>query len=125
MEQSFTSAGGFALLALGLIFGLKHATEVDHVVAVSAIVSENKNIFRSLFVGALWGAGHTISLLVVGVVVLLFRVAIPEQVASWLEFGVALMIILLGVMAIVRLVRKHPDVHLHTHTHDGHAHVHL
>jgi cytochrome c biogenesis protein CcdA len=125
MEQSFTSVGVFALLGLGLIFGLKHATEVDHVVAVSAIVSENKSVFRSFAVGALWGAGHTVSLLVVGLIVLLFRVAIPEQVASWLEFGVALMIILLGVTAIVGLIRKRPDVHWHRHTHDGHSHVHL
>ncbi|MEP6570009.1 MAG: hypothetical protein ABJC10_09565 [Acidobacteriota bacterium] len=59
METSFNSIGVFALLGLGLVFGLKHATEVDHAVAVSAIVSEPRNIFRSVLVGGLWGAGHT------------------------------------------------------------------
>lgn len=113
------------MLGLGLIFGLKHATEVDHVVAVSTIVSEHRNVFRSALVGALWGAGHTVSLVVVGMLVLVFRVAIPENVASWLEFGVALMIITLGVMAVVRVLRRRSDVHLHRHTHDGQSHVHV
>jgi ABC-type nickel/cobalt efflux system permease component RcnA len=125
MEPSLNSIGVFALLGLGLIFGLKHATEVDHVVAVSAIVSEHRNVFRSALVGALWGAGHTVSLVIVGVLVLVFRVAIPAHVASWLEFGVALMIITLGVIAIVRVLRKRSDVHLHRHTHDGQSHVHV
>ena len=125
METSFTSLGVVALLGLGLVFGLKHATEVDHVVAVSTIVSEHRNVFRSALVGGLWGLGHTASLVVVGMLVLGFRVAIPLQVANWLEFGVALMIIALGVLALARVLRKRSDVHLHRHTHDGQSHVHL
>lgn len=124
MAPSLT-AGVFALLGLGLIFGLKHATEIDHVVAVSAIVSEHRNIFRSALVGGLWGAGHTASLVVVGVLVLVFRIAIPLPVANWLEFGVALMIIGLGVLAMTRVLRKRSDVHLHRHSHDGQSHVHI
>jgi high-affinity nickel-transport protein len=124
MDASLTS-GGLALLGLGLIFGLKHATEVDHVVAVSTIVSEHRNIFRSALVGGLWGVGHTVSLFIVGVLVLVFRVAIPPGVAAWLEFGVALMIIVLGMLAIWRVLRKRPDVHLHRHSHDGQSHVHV
>jgi sulfite exporter TauE/SafE len=77
METSLTSVGVFALLGLGIVFGLKHATEVDHVVAVSTIVSEHRSVFRSALVGGLWGVGHTASLLVVGVVVLVFRVLSP------------------------------------------------
>jgi ABC-type nickel/cobalt efflux system permease component RcnA len=125
METSFSSVGVFALLGLGLVFGLKHATEVDHVVAVSAIVSEHRNVLRSALVGGLWGLGHTASLVVVGVLVLVFRIAIPLPVANWLEFGVALMIIALGVLAVVRVLRKRPDVHLHRHSHDGQSHVHV
>jgi ABC-type nickel/cobalt efflux system permease component RcnA len=125
MEASFTSAGVFALLGLGLVFGLKHATEVDHVVAVSTIVSEHRNVWRSALVGALWGIGHTASLVIVGVLVLVFRVAIPLPVANWLEFGVALMIITLGVLAVVRVLRRRQDVHLHRHSHDGLSHVHI
>jgi ABC-type nickel/cobalt efflux system permease component RcnA len=125
MEPSITAAGVFALLGLGLVFGLKHATEVDHVVAVSAIVSEHRSVLRSALVGGLWGAGHTASLVIVGVMVLVFRVAIPASVARWLEFGVALMIITLGALAVLRVLRKRADVHLHRHSHDGQSHVHI
>ncbi len=125
METSFSSLGVFALLGLGLVFGLKHATEVDHMVAVSTIVSEHRNVFRSAIVGGLWGVGHTAALVIVGVVVLVFRVAIPLRVANWLEFCVALMIIVLGVLAVVRVLRKRADVHLHRHSHDGQSHVHI
>ena len=125
METSFTSTGVLALLSLGLVFGLKHATEVDHVVAISTIVSEHRSVFRSALVGGLWGIGHTASLVVVGVVVLVFRAAIPVPVANWLEFAVALMIIGLGLLAMTRVLRRRSDVHLHKHSHDGVSHVHL
>lgn len=125
METNLPSVGVFALLGLGLVFGLKHATEVDHVVAVSTIVSEHRNVWRSALVGALWGFGHTASLVVVGLLVLVFRVSIPLRVANWLEFGVALVIITLGVLAVGRVLRKRADVHLHRHSHDGQSHVHI
>ncbi|MCM3905610.1 MAG: hypothetical protein ND866_28280 [Pyrinomonadaceae bacterium] len=125
MEASFTSAGVFALLSLGLVFGLKHATEVDHIVAVSTIVSEHRNVFRSALVGGLWGVGHTASLMVVGLLVLVFRTAIPALIAEWLEFAVALMIMGLGVLALTRLLRHSSHVHLHKHNHDGQSHLHI
>jgi ABC-type nickel/cobalt efflux system permease component RcnA len=125
-EATSTSLGAFALLGLGFVFGLKHATEIDHIIAVSAVVSEQRKLARSLVVGALWGAGHTASLVVAGVVVLALRVAIPERVADWLEFGVALMIIGLGLSALVRaLRRRRADAHIHRHRHDGLSHVHI
>lgn len=114
-----------AVLGVGLAFGLKHATEADHIVAVSTIVSEYRSLRRSAIVGALWGMGHTAALIAVGVVALALRVAIPEWVASWLEFGVALMIIGLGASVLVRALRKRRDFHLHRHQHDGVSHVHV
>lgn len=115
----------FAILGVGLLFGLKHAMEVDHVVAVSTIVSQHRNVLRSAVVGALWGIGHTASLLVIGVIVLSLRIAIPEQVSTWLEFCVALMIIGLGVVALWRSLRNKDHVHVHEHSHDGVSHVHI
>ncbi len=125
--SSFASMSALAVLALGLVFGLKHATEVDHVVAVTTIVSEQRKLWRAALVGALWGAGHTASLVIVGAIVLVLRVAIPVRVGEWLEFGVAVMIVTLGVNTFVRALRQRNAVHVHKHQHDGftHAHVHF
>jgi ABC-type nickel/cobalt efflux system permease component RcnA len=113
------------VLAVGLVVGLKHATEVDHVVAVSTIVSEHRNVWRSTLVGAMWGAGHTASLLITGAIVFSLRIAIPEQVSTWLEFCVALMIIGLGAAGLWRALRPRGDVHVHEHSHGGVSHVHV
>ena len=113
------------ILAVGLVFGLKHATEVDHVVAVSTIVSQQRSVWRSTLVGAMWGAGHTASLLITGIIVLSLRIAIPERVSNWLEFCVALMIIGLGAIALWRSLLNRNDVHVHEHSHDGVSHVHI
>ncbi|HSD45378.1 MAG TPA: hypothetical protein VLB87_02110 [Pyrinomonadaceae bacterium] len=125
MPETLGPLSTFAVLGIGLLFGLKHATEVDHVVAVSTIVSQHRNVWRSTLVGALWGAGHTAALLITGVFVLTLKIAIPERVSDWLEFGVALMIIGLGATALWRALRKRGDVHVHEHSHDGVSHVHV
>lgn len=121
-----TPAGALSivsLLALGLVFGLRHAIEADHLAAVSAIVSERKSLLSSSLVGGLWGIGHTISLLVAGIVVILLKVEIPARTALFLEFGVGLMLVALGANAIRKLARG-GHLHLHWHTHGGHAHAH-
>lgn len=125
MLENIGSVSALAVLGIGLVFGLKHATEVDHVVAVSTIVSRHKNVLHSALVGALWGAGHTASLLFISAIVLTLRIAIPETVSGWLEFGVALMIIGLGISALVRSLRKNAEVHVHRHDHDGLSHTHV
>ena len=125
MLENLGSLSMLAVLSIGLVFGLKHATEVDHVVAVSTIVSRHRNVFHSALVGALWGVGHTASLLIVAVIVLTLRVAIPERVSGWFELGVAIMIICLGVSALRRALRKNAHVHVHEHSHDGLAHTHI
>ena len=83
MLENSGSLNIFVILSIGLVYGLKHATEVDHVVAITTIVSRHKNVFRSSVVGALWGMGHTASLLVVAVIVLSLRITIPEHVSAW------------------------------------------
>jgi ABC-type nickel/cobalt efflux system permease component RcnA len=125
MLENLGSLSMLAVLSIGLVFGLKHATEVDHVVAVSTIVSQHRNVFHSALVGALWGLGHTASLLVIGAVVLSLRVAIPEKVSGWLELGVAIMIVCLGISALRRALRKNAEVHVHQHSHDGLSHTHV
>ncbi len=112
-----------SVLAVGLVFGVKHAIEADHIAAVSTIVSERKSVLSSSLVGGLWGIGHTISLLIAGVAVIFLRVQISERVALGLEFCVALMLIALGADAIRRLVRG-GKLHVHPHRHGGVAHLH-
>jgi ABC-type nickel/cobalt efflux system permease component RcnA len=113
------------LLGFGFVLGLKHATEADHLVAVSTIVSEHRSVWRSAAVGALWGLGHTASLFVAGAVLIALRVRIPEGVATALELLVALMIVLLGTRILYLVLRRRRDVHVHAHTHDGRTHTHL
>jgi hypothetical protein len=112
-DSSLVGLGLLGVLGLGLLFGLKHATEADHVVAVSSIVSEHRNVLKAALVGGLWGIGHTVSIVTVGFVVLLFRVAIPKSLADWLEFGVAFMIIGLGVKACASAMAARTDGHSH------------
>lgn len=83
-------------IALGALLGLRHATDADHVVAVTAIVVRERRVSRAARVGALWGIGHTLTLLVVGGAIVSFRLVIPPRVGLGLEFGVAMMLILLG-----------------------------
>jgi ABC-type nickel/cobalt efflux system permease component RcnA len=118
------TASTASVLGLGLVFGLKHAVEADHLAAVSTIVSERKSLLSSSLVGALWGIGHTISLLVAGVVVILFHVEIGQKMSLALEFGVALMLIALGANAIRKLLRRETRLHFHTHQHGHHMHAH-
>jgi sulfite exporter TauE/SafE len=108
-----------ATLGLGFVLGLKHATEADHLAAVSTIVSEKRSLWQSAAVGVLWGAGHTASLFVAGVFVLGLGFVIPESVANILELFVAIMIVFLGM----RLLRMH--IHSHTHGNKSHVHIHF
>lgn len=113
MTILLTDTFSFAL-GLGFILGLKHATEADHVIAVTTIVSEQRSVLRSSFVGAVWGVGHTLSLLLAGLLVIQLRVAIPEQVAFGVSLAVAAMIILLGARVLFSAWRTEPDCHCHT-----------
>lgn len=109
---------GWAILVLGFMLGLKHALDADHVVAVSAIVSENKNLRKSSLLGVFWGFGHTLTLLLVGLVVLVFKISIPENVALSLEFLVGVVLVVLGLTVLKK-------VHLHFHRHEEEKHIHI
>ncbi len=121
--NEMNSVSTASVLVFGFVLGLKHAVEADHLAAVSAIVSERKSLLGSAFVGGLWGLGHTVSLLVAGVAVIVFHVEIGERAALALEFGVGLMLIFLGANALRKLARG-GHVHLHVHQHGGRAHAH-
>ncbi len=112
------------LLGLGLILGLRHALDPDHIAAVSTIVSESRSVRRSSLIGTCWGLGHTMSLLIAGIVVIALKVQISDRIALWMEFVVALMLILLGLKAMLKPLRGW-RIHVHQHAHGGSSHSHL
>ena len=120
-------SGAFAALVLGLLLGLKHATDADHVVAVSTIVSEYRNAWRGLWVGVSWGLGHTTPLLIAGTAILLLKepaAELYEDYAPFLEFGVGIMLVLLGLQVFWNFRRRRIHIHEHEHRDDPHMHLH-
>lgn len=113
-----------ALFVASFLLGLKHATEPDHLAAVSTIVSERKSIWSAAIVGGLWGIGHTISLVAAGILVIFLHFQIGERLALVLEFCVALMLIGLGINALRKAIRG-AEIHFHTHKHNGVTHTHI
>ena len=110
--------GALAVLILGFLLGLKHATDADHVVAVSAIVTEQRNIWRGLWIGGSWGAGHSTPLLLVGLLVLVLKDYVLgqyEAIAPFLEFGVGIMLVYLGV-SVVWNIRRGEGPHAPAHS---------
>lgn len=95
-------SGLLSVLLLGFTLGIKHATEPDHVIAVSTIASQTKKLSRSSLAGVFWGLGHTATLLVIGVTAIALGQHIPENVATLLEFFVGVMLVYLGIMAFAK-----------------------
>lgn len=89
-----------SLAFLGLLLGVRHATDADHVVAVTTIVSRQRSLARASLVGAAWGAGHTLTILLVGGAILLLKLTIPPRLGLAMEFAVALMLVGLGLHAL-------------------------
>jgi high-affinity nickel permease len=126
---------GLAILAIGFLLGMRHATDPDHVIAVSTIVSRERSILKAALIGVLWGVGHTLTILLVGAGIILFGLAIPVRVGLTMEFSVGLMLILLGVLNLSGAMRwitekfspAHPPVtgsHAHIHDHGSQIHLH-
>lgn len=88
------------LLAIGFGLGMGHATDADHVAAVTTIVSRERAVGRAASIGALWGVGHTTTIVLVGSAIILFNLVIPPRLGLALEFGVALMLVALGIAAL-------------------------
>ena len=95
-----------AVLVLGFFLGMRHATDADHVVAVTTIVGRKRTTRAALAVGALWGLGHSVTLLVVGGAIVLFGVVIPPRLGLSMEMSVAVMLIVLGAMNLSGALRS-------------------
>jgi high-affinity nickel permease len=127
--------GFFSILAVGFFLGMRHATDPDHVIAVTTIVSNQRNIVRSALIGAFWGVGHTVTIFVVGAGIILFNLVIPVRLGLSMELSVAVMLIILGVANVAGFLRSMPVssipardkagvVHSHSHSHGDYIHSH-
>jgi ABC-type nickel/cobalt efflux system permease component RcnA len=112
-----------SLLSLGFLLGMRHALESDHVAAVASLATRSRSMGDTIRQGAVWGAGHTLTLFVFGSLVLLLDTVIPETLARVLEFTVGLMLIGLGIDVLQRLLRERIHFHVHRHA-DGQLHFH-
>lgn len=137
--------GLLTIVAFGFVLGMRHACDADHVVAVSTIVARHRSIGGAALVGAIWGVGHTITILVVGIGIIAFSVVIPARLGLSMEMAVGLMLIVLGVMNLSGLTHRifhgfsavransadrgdglfHSHEHRHGELHHLHPHLHL
>jgi hypothetical protein len=139
MDPGSSAPLGIALL--GLLLGMRHATDPDHVIAVTAILSRERRLASAARIGVVWGLGHTLTVLAVGAAIIIFKLAVPTRLGLAMEFAVALVLILLGLGSVGALLggtasrlfgtrppatEEPPDlvVHSHAHVHDGRPHRH-
>jgi ABC-type nickel/cobalt efflux system permease component RcnA len=125
-----------AVCVLGFFLGMRHATDPDHVIAVTTIVSRQRTTAGAALVGALWGVGHTLTILVVGAGIILLGWVIPPRVGLSLELSVGVMLIVLGLMNLTGVLQRITEsvtppagppgtVHAHPHAHDDYVHTHV
>src|SRR5205823_10268876 len=97
-----------SIIALGFFLGMRHATDPDHVIAVTTIVSRERKISKAAWIGVFWGAGHTLTIFVVGTAIIVFDLVIPARLGLSMELSVGLMLILLGAMNVISFLRSVP-----------------
>jgi len=112
------------LLGLGFVLGLKHALDADHVVAISTIVSHTKSLKKSSLFGAIWGVGHTTTLFLVGLAILIFKLTIPDKLALSFEFLVGIVLVVLGIDVLRKIIKEKTHWHRHQHGKVRHTHFH-
>ncbi len=114
-----------SLLILGFLIGMRHAMDADHLAAVAAISTQQSSIRSTVKHGLVWGAGHTTTLFLFGSMIIWMDTIIPEQLALYLQIGVGLMLVALGLDVIRRVIRDRIHFHQHQHeTAETHFHAH-
>ena len=123
-----------ALSALGFVLGMRHATDPDHVIAVTTIVTRYRGVGRAALVGAAWGIGHTITIVAVGGAIILFGWVIPPRVGLSMELSVGAMLVVLGIASLRGALQRIDETathaagpsagHSHAHTHGEYVHTH-
>ena len=115
------------ILLTGLGLGLAHSLDPDHVVAVSTLLCNNKNLRKSITSVMVWGAGHSVVLFIIGLLVLTLSVVIPQSVIKLFDATAGTLLIILGALVlrplIAERIQPHQIMHEHTHSH-SHSHPH-
>jgi ABC-type nickel/cobalt efflux system permease component RcnA len=119
-------ASALIVLLVALLLGLRHATDPDHIAAVSTLVASGREraARRAAQLGAWWGAGHALTLLVFGLPIVLFEAYLPERLQQGAETAVAVLIVALAVRLLIRWRSGYFHLHAHAHTHDERQHGH-
>lgn len=104
-----------SVLLIGLILGIKHSTEPDHIIAVATIVSKSKKLSQSTLTGVFWGIGHTSTLFIVGMMLVLMKGQMPDKWALSLEFLVGMMLVFLGTKSVFFCKNKLTNKHSHAY----------
>jgi high-affinity nickel-transport protein len=124
------------VLALGFFLGMRHATDADHVVAVTTILTRQRDILAAAVTGLLWGLGHTLTVLAVGSAIILLNLAMPSWFGVSMELSVGVMLIVLGLLNVATFFNFRPAmwrragvsssqlVHTHVHSHGDYVHNH-
>lgn len=103
----------FSILLFGFVLGIKHAIEPDHVIAVTTIASKSKKLWQSTLAGVFWGIGHTLTLLIVGIILIVLKDEMSAKISMSLEFLVGIMLVYLGTMNIINFREKKQHAHSH------------
>jgi high-affinity nickel-transport protein len=114
----------FSILAVGFALGMRHATDPDHVIAVTTIVARQRSIRSAALIGALWGLGHTLTIVAVGTAIIGFGVVIPPRLGLTMELSVGVMLIVLGVLTVSGFLDRLRGAHVHPHPHGDFVHAH-
>lgn len=114
-----------AAAAIGLILGLRHAFEPDHLAAVSTLATRESRLWPAARLGLAWGVGHTATIGVVALVIIALGIRLPESLWPAAELVVAALLILLGGVVVWRYARGRWHLHAHSHQPSVHSHLHL
>jgi high-affinity nickel permease len=122
----FSDGATLAVVAVvAIVLGLRHATDPDHLAAVTTLIASGRDRTKSAAarLGLAWGLGHATSLFAFGLPIVLFKAYLPEPVQQGAEVTVGVMIVMLAVWMLVRW--RSGAFHLHAHAHAGGRHAHL
>ena len=117
--------GLLAILSLGFFLGMRHATDPDHVIAVTTIITRQRSVGGAAAIGAVWGVGHTLTILAVGSGIIVFGWVIPPRLGLSMEWTVGVMLVLLGFLNLRGIIPRSKHVHSHVHEHGDYVHTHV